>query len=173
MWALLSDWLCPCGLWGGVSSGRRLWGLRHWMETLVLSVRLLATVCLWREIGLRSWEGIFSAAGKRGMFRWMIVGEGFWSMSFDWGSRAKLARTVAFWLEARERNSRERWLFARKAAALTGCGFYSKINTTYVIFGLCAFWRAAFSRCIWAMSSRASSSVISWVPFWSHGRGKY
>ena len=86
----------------------------------------------------------------------------------------------------RERESRGRcfWLggktaenggsFARKAAALTGGGFfYFKINTTYVLFGLSAVWRAAFSRCIWAMSSRASSSVISWVPFWSHGRGKY
>ena len=33
------------------------------------------------------------------MFRWTIAGEGFWSMSFELGSRAKLARTVAFWRE--------------------------------------------------------------------------
>ena len=107
------------------------------------------------------------------MFRWTIAGEVFWSMSFDWGLASETRENGGFASRLASETRENGGSYARKAAALTGGGFYFKINTTYVIFGLCAVWMAAFSRCIWAMSSRASSSVISWVSFWSHGRGKY
>ena len=44
------------------------------------------------------------------MFRWTIAGEVFWSMSFDWGLASETRENGGF--------------LARKAAALTGSGFF-------------------------------------------------
>ena len=88
---------------------------------------------------------------------WRLASETRWNGGFFLG----LVRALAFDKKSRGPHG---WRL---------CSDVKENNWTYVLFVLFAFCRAAFSRCIWAMSSRASSSVISWVPFWSHGRGKY